>query len=260
MLNRALPLAIATLTLAACPAITPCPDGPPLAQLAACVIPAAGWTENPQNQPEPLGISVSGTIDDMGVGAVPGDCFASSGAHVGAYTPDETNAVWARVTDDVSNEEWIVAFVAPGHAGLELMPADFLSFEYDYMFGGFSPDRGQLTMRDEAGDLVAWIGAAGSAERLEQPSEISVAKGPARCSESDSCGSWSQYHLDVQMPGAAESEIVDYGTTLGEDVGSDFTFHHGGYAQDTQTSTNCSDWFVGDLDAALISNRGLVWI
>ncbi len=257
MSNRALPLVLASLTLAACPAITPCPDGPALPQLAACVIPAAGWTDNPQNS-EPLDISVSGTVDDVGVGAVPGECFASSGAHVGAYTPDETNAVWARVTDDVSNEEWIVAFVAPGHAGLELMPTDSLSFEYEYMFGGFSPDRGQLTVRDATGDLVAWIGAAGSAESLSQPTEISVAQGPARCSESDSCGSWSQYHLDVLMPGMSESEIVDYGATSGADAGSDFTFHHGGYAQDTQTSSNCADWFVGDLDAALISNRGLV--
>ena len=61
------------------------------------------------------------------------------------------------------------------------------------------------------------------------------------------------------MPGASESQIVDYGTDLGQSPGSDFTFHHGGYAQDTQTSTNCADWFVGDVDAALISNRGLVW-
>ena len=250
-------LVLAALTLSACPAITPCPDGPAPPTLAACAVPVGGWDQSPQNS-EGIDITISGAVNSVGTGAVPEGCF-DTGGHVGAFTPDQTTALWATVTDDVSGEDWVVAFIAPDHAAGDLMPADSLSFQYAYRFGGFGPDVGHLTIRDAADALVAHVAAAGSVEQLAQIDEVSVAEGPARCSETDSCGSWSEYHLDILPADLSESQVLDYGLSWGNEASSDITVHHGGYARDTNQSTNCADWFVGDLDVAVISNRGLVW-
>ena len=259
MLAKQAPAVVLVLALAGCPAITPCPENPVVPTLAACAVPVGGWVDNPQNMAQPVEVSVSGVVNSVSVGAVPDGCFDPNGAHVGDFQPDETNALWANVTDDVSGEDWIVAFIAPDHAGTGLMPADSLSFEYHYQFGGFSPDVGHLTIRDGDDALVAHLASAGSIERLEQFDAVSIAKGPALCTESDSCGDWSRYHLDILPEGLSDSLILDYGTSWGNDASSDITVHHGGFAQDHGEYGGCADWFVGDLDVAIISNAGLVF-
>lgn len=126
-----------------------------------------------------------------------------------------------------------------------------LSVAYDFRFGGFSPDVGQLTLRDSAGALLIWVGASGGVDDIQTPSELSIAKGPARCSEADVCGDWQEYGMAIAYDGqpADDGLGVEYGETASIDG---FSFVHGGYAEATRYSANCADWFVADLDAALV--------
>lgn len=235
---------VACLLLVSCPE-PPCPDlAAPV--LAACVAPAGGWDESPSSV-ELVEVSFAGDVIDTGTGTPPEPhCFQEM--HVGDQNPPSTlDVAWLRVQSGGS--DWFVGLSLPDIDAARLpQVGDEASFDYRFAFGGFGPDVGHLTVWDDAGGLIGWFGQAGAVDGLIAPTGITVARGSTLCSESDECGAWSKYHLGVAVPG--QSEIaVDYGSTVTVDG---FEIVHAGYEAQTSSEDNCSDWFVGDVQVAVL--------
>lgn len=247
-MHRSTALASALL-LTACAEITPCPEGPEPEDLAACLAPTGGWDANQPLNEQPLERTVSGDVIEVLTASPTDGCFVD-GAHVGAFEPSSPQ-VFLRIGEPEGGE-WIVGLAAGGLAP-ELLPVlgDAVEVDYSFLFGGFGPNRGQLTIRSTEGDLLAYVGHGAGAQSIPKPEWLTLTRGEARCSESSDCGAWSEYHLVVSHDEAMfdDPTVVLYGGTAELDR---WTVHHGGYEEQTSESGTCADWFVADLKVALL--------
>jgi hypothetical protein len=234
------------LLLAGCSS-EPCPDDLP-PRVAACIAPAGGWTESPTSVEE-VAVSFAGDVMEAGVGTPPeAHCFQEM--HPGAQNPpSELDVVWAKVRN--GTEEWFVGLSTPG-IGDGVLPGvgQELSVDYRYRFGGFGPDVGHLTLWDGAGEAIAWVGEAADVDGLSTPDGVTVSRGSELCTDTDTCGAWVRYTLSVGV-GDQSQRPVDYGQDL-EIEG--FQVVHAGYDVETSFSQDCTDWFVADVQLAVVRN------
>ena len=96
-------------------------------------------------------------------------------------------------------------------------------------------------------DLAVWLGVGGSPESLEAPDGISLTTGEAVCQDSDVCGSWAWYLLNVAV--GAESGTARYKTEPLSIAG--YQVLNGGIEAGTGEQTQCLDWFVADARVAI---------
>ena len=242
MIRSSCPLLLAAALLPACAA---CPDNAP-PPLAGCAIPVLGWTDS---TPLEGGVDVmieDGTVSEVGEGADPAGCF--DGQYVGDAAAD--GAIWLRA-EQTDGTEWIVALSVPNLEASTLPGVgDPIRFQYAYSHGDFGPDIVSLTVWPGEDDHVAWVGEADDLMGLRGPPGLETRRGEAECEGRDSCGSWERYSFDVSFRGE-DQQVVPWGATA-ELAGRRFV--HGGWELSYDTSTNCQDWFVADVQAALIAD------
>jgi len=105
---------------------------------------------------------------------------------------------------------------------------------------------GTLEVRKD-GDLVVWVGVGGAPESLDGPDGISLKKGVAVCRDSDDCGSWAWYLLDVSI--GEESGTAGYRPDPLSIAG--YQVFNGGVEAGTSEEVRCLDWFVADTRVAI---------
>lgn len=225
------------------------------APVAGCLVPVGGWgDDDPMIEMQGADLELSGVVVDAGLGE-PGDACVTAGGPIGRYvsgaaeaSPTVDDMSWFEL-EDASGDRYTVA-VTGGDATPIFELGQELDVAYSFMFGGFSPDVGNLEIRDIDGTLVGWVGEAGGLDGLELPAEMeSVVEGPAVCSQRDTgCGDWQAHDVNVIVSGTEGR--VPYGATV--EV-SDLALAHGGYEQEVPSTgqQGCADWFVAHVTLGL---------
>jgi hypothetical protein len=212
------------------------------ALLATCIVPdavngtPAMWRANGD-----INVDMLQTVMELGVGAPPDGCFVeypTLGAGFSSDSPELAEARWLRTRAEDGLES-VVGVLAPSFEW-PVDVGDEVNVAYRRVFGDFSPTVGRLELRGSDGELLVWLGFAGSVEELELPSELVLTQGAEACRVHSQCVSeWTQHELAVELDG--EKPTVGYGerTLVG-----DFWVTHGGVDVQQGAST-CSDAFVG---------------
>jgi hypothetical protein len=211
--------------------------------LAACVALGVPSGSTPAPGTRPPTFFVPGTVQELGEGAPPLDCFSDDGRALGEASSSDTRAPrderWLRV-QAVDGQEAVVGVVAPAME-FPVSVGDVVTIDFRREGATFSPTVGHLELRDGDGALLVWLGFAGRVDDLERPAELVLSRGAEVCRLSDRCFPvWTQHELSASMGG--ESAHVGYGEqrSLG-----DFTLTHGGLdAQLGGSANGCADGFI----------------
>ena len=225
------------------------------APVSGCLVPVDGWgDDDPMLEQQGADLELSGTVVGAGLGEPADECVTAGGPighHVsadaeGAVTVDDMS--WFEL-EDASGDRYTVA-VAAGDATPVFEVGQELDVTYSFFFGGFSPDVGNLEIRQADGSLVGWVGEAGGLDGLALPDELeSVTEGPAVCSQRDTgCGDWQAHDVNVIVEGVEGR--VPYGATV---TASDLAVAHGGYEQEIPRASQqgCPDWYVAHVTLGL---------
>ncbi len=211
--------------------------------LSACVVPVGGWAPGEEYPDMPLGLGLSGVVMEAGDGDAPDGCFdgwAVAGAPPGAG--DRGAAWWFRAMGS-DGRPWTVGVHLPGVAR-SVDTTTEIAGDWYYEWGGFSPDIASLALYDASTALLAWIGEGGALGELDLPPlDVLLEQGGAVYRDSDECGTWEGYDLEVIGDDGGVTPLP-YGGSA--DLGA-ITFWHGGFDRTTETSDRCSDWFVADV-------------
>ncbi|MBT8495412.1 MAG: hypothetical protein KJO07_20355 [Deltaproteobacteria bacterium] len=205
--------------------------------MAVCLAPS-GTASLPVN-PEPVVVTISGTVEASGIGMPPDGCFEGPGAS--RWGAPAARTAWFRVFDD--SDGWTVGVALDDVE--RIAEGRQVSFDYRFAFGGFSPEIGSLAVSDDRG-LRVYVGRGGDVDDLRLPDEIiEVERGATVYRQEDECGTWEAFELEVRTRSDGR-ETLEYGEE--EDHGGS-TLYHGGYRQD-RGKTDCADWFISDLSLA----------
>ncbi len=187
----------------------------------------------------------SGTVLETGFGETPDGCFDTFA--LGTWMESTPDAAWARI-EATDGTEWVVGALVPDlEAGDFGDVGDAVTVDYAYWHGDFSPADGELVVEVDD-DVALWIGEAGTPADLDLPDGVTVAQGAPVCQGRDTCGAWSAYTADVTV----DDETVRVPHAGEADVGP-FRVVHGGYRQQTTAQARiCSDWFVAEIQMALV--------
>jgi len=152
---------------------------------------------------------------------------------------------WTVTTGDRS---WDVEAVVEGNK-LPSLLGQKVSVSYAYEFGGFGPSHRQLSVVTKLSPSYGiWIAEGGDLPELgELP--LLLSQGDAVCSTAGQCGSYSRYGIGATDPLSMRLVTVAHGQTgrLGP-----WVIVHGGFEEQTSTSSPCSDWFVADVHLAIL--------
>lgn len=210
--------------------------------LRGCMVPEDGWIEGNLGG---LSASVSGLVRASEVGVSETECFTHE-ATVGTLHASSSMS-WFAVEDASDNAMWIVGLDIAGHGPVvELF--DEVVVEYRFEPGEFGPDVGALTVTTPDGDLLAWVGEAGSVGGLTRPAELGLAVGEVAYERREDCGHWEGANLDFELGG--ESASLWWGE---EAVLGGYRAISGGVAYSTATE-GCPDWFVAHALGAVVVN------
>lgn len=191
-------------------------------------------------------LEVSGTVVETGQGMPPDNCFFRCWHLGGCHGEEELSLLtrWVRFED--AGVVWTAAMLAPDELSW-VSVGDSITARYRYEVGTFGSDQGHLEVT-RGGELVAWVGQAGTAETLPAPAGFAFSQGQQLCEESDGeCGSWSAYTLGVSVGG--ESGTAGYRQPPLEISGHKVrvaVLEH-----QTTTETRCLDWSVANAAAVV---------
>jgi hypothetical protein len=211
-----------------------CARSHPHPPLAACVLSSSNKAL-PEGR---LGLQLSGTVLDFGVGQPPENCDAE-GLVIGHYSVDPADAStkrWLRI-ESGAGQRALVVVAAPGFE-LAAKKAEVISIDFYMRARSFGrPPMGALLLRRADHSLVTWLAADNSLATLEPPNELSLAAGRVACTASNSCfPSWTRNALKVTS--SAGTKEIAYGAraTLGN-----LELVHGGLDVATSHVTKCTD-------------------
>jgi hypothetical protein len=211
--------------------------------LATCIVPDAVSGLPAQTSGEPR-LDIVETVVELGAGAPPAECFSAYDVTLGRESVPEsgelTAARWIRAST-AGGLETVIGAIAPS---LEWPVAvgDEVSIAYRRSGSTFEPKRGRLELRGSDGELLVWMGFAGSVDELEQPPELVLAQGPEVCRLHSQCvPTWTQHDLSVQL--GEEMRVVGYGEQVR--MGG-YEVTHGGVdvQQPSGGGTSCADAYV----------------
>jgi hypothetical protein len=198
----------------------------------ACVWSAEDGAEVParfEGQGEPL--NVSGSIVEAGTGALPAPAVCASALIGGESTR------WAVIDDGEST--WTLAWAGPDLPGAPAVGAA-VDATFQAIVHGFAPFELVLELREsDGGELLVWVGVAGTPETLEPPDAFTFATGEALCEVVSECGTWRSYALEYSTPAASGSLLPQGSVVTGDgwSVSSD-------EVSASVSGTQCTDWFV----------------
>jgi hypothetical protein len=150
------------------------------------------------------------------------------------------------VTD--GGRAWDVEFVVEGNEVPNLM-GQSVSLSYSYQYGEFSPTLRHLSMTTLSSPSHGlWIAEAGDLPDFgELP--LLLSRGPVACSSCDDCGGYEGYEISASDPLSMETVHLEHARS---GVLGPYIIVHGGYRQQTSTTSPCSDWFVADVHVAIL--------
>jgi hypothetical protein len=189
-------------------------------------------------------IEVSGTVVETGRGMPPDNCFYRCEHLGGCHGEQELSMLtrWVRFED--AGVVWTAAVLAPDEISW-VSAGDSVTARYRYEVGIFGTDQGHLEVT-RGGELVAWVGQAGTAEALPAPAGFAFSQGQQLCEESEGeCGSWSAYTLGVSVAG--KSGTAGYRQPPLEIAG--YEVRVAVLEHQTTTETGCLDWSVANAAA-----------
>jgi len=217
-------------------------------RLAACVVEAGTTQDAPEWIEEGVTHDLAGVVVETGAGAPPDDCLHRgpnySAVH-GAAAEVLAPARWFRL-EDAAGTVWTVWLLLGEHTPA-LATGEAVVVHSFYRMEPFAPSPGHVLVTRPGGALVAWFGTDGTAEALAPPEGVTLVRGAAVCAQSDDCGAWAGYALDVTAGESAAA--VGYGETA--TVGG-LQVVHGGQRLEFPGPRGCADWFVADVDVALV--------
>jgi hypothetical protein len=145
--------------------------------------------------------------------------------------------------------KWDVEAVVEGSELPRLGSEQKVSLSYVYQFGGFGPTRRELSLVTLASASHGiWTAEGGDLSQLGK-TPLSLARGEAECATSEQCGSYERYAILATDPLSKKMLTVAHGQTA--TVGP-WVIVHGGYEEQTSTTSTCSDWFVADVHVAIL--------
>jgi hypothetical protein len=242
-------LLLCCLTLAASGCAVHVPGGcdaqDPPAPVSGCMVPVGGWGDVTPQSEEGVELQITGTVIATGTGEPAEQCMEVGGP-IG-WPPDRdvgvalssSALVWLEL-EDATGDRYVVA-ITGGDSTPAFEMGEPLAIDYSFAQGDFGPDVGSLELRDEVGGLRGWVAEAGGLNDLRLPDELEAVTeaAPICYDQTEGCGDWSRYDLDVVLDGATNP--LPYGATL--EVG-DLALLHGGHDQQTGAGEGCPDWFV----------------
>lgn len=220
-----------------------CEEVAEFVQIAACMVQSGEETDNAVIVK--VEYSAEGTVLEVGEGMPPDNCFQD--CHIGGCLDEQSmsaDARWVRF-EDADGAVWTAAFMVPFEQPW-VSTGDDISVKYDYQWDVFAPDMGRLEVRKD-NDLVVWLGVGGTPGALETPEGISLTTGDAVCQDSDDCGSWAWYLLDVAVGDL--SGTAGYKTAPLNIVG--YQVLNAGIKGGTSEEVQCLDWVVDDARVAI---------
>jgi len=233
-----------TLALAGC---TTCKDlGPPA--FATCAVPEGGWPDASVGY-DPYGsipdVDISGPVLEAGDGTAPYSCIGGYEAVGGwIYLPRNTDRTWWLVVSDESGQRWTVEVLLP-HSTRRPKVGEVVHVRFSWEWGEWTPPTANFELRDGDDDLVVWAGEDEWLGGLKPPAELElVGPGLPACGNSDECGSWARYALEVRVSGSRG--VVP----LGGDATVGGLRVYNGDLEATSTTSHCSDWGGGHALAA----------
>lgn len=142
------------------------------------------------------------------------DCSIGNGE---PSTPD-THLEWLRLDVGAgTGTAWLALSAPPG--GLSVEAGDSIEIEHtlvDDLLMDFGPKTISLTLRDSAGEPLAWLATSDSVESLGEhaPPGVTLRQGAAQCETADACQRFEQHELNVGI--GARELVLAQGELAGE--------------------------------------------
>jgi hypothetical protein len=214
-----------------------CSSLPKPPSLQACAAPVAGGDASTT---APLSLMLSGNVTAVNQGPISGGCLAASA--VG--DDSQIVALTVRATADGGVDDYDVEYAVPNN-GVNWSVGDLVFLQYSRDGGGWSPLKVAFTLsHGQMGDVYVGHGGAVSDFSVVP---FTFVQGQARCTTSETCGTWSAY--DLQIVGSNGNTNVPYGATVNV---NGYRVIHGGVREQLSATTTCADWFVADASVAVL--------
>jgi hypothetical protein len=187
----------------------------------------------------PRSVRLNGTITAIAKGPVPGGCLLPS-----AEANSEIVALSVRTTTDATPADWDVEYQVPAN-NVVWTVGERVDVAYTRSAGGWSPTGSSLILNfGQAVDV--YIGTGGTVADLGDV-PMTFRRGSAICLQREQCGDWFGYDLEVKDTNGWTR--VPYGSTTS--IGG-YRIIHGGMSEQLAPSTTCKDWYVSDVQVAVL--------